>query len=226
MRIDKYLSNLKYGSRKEIKKFIKDKRVSKNDVLVKKESELINPNIDKIYFDDELVYYKENIVLMMNKPPEYICANKDGLSATVMELIKEPYSRFDLNVAGRLDKDTGGLIILTNNGKILHDIITPKKDVFKKYYVKTKLPLKNLDKLLGDYTILDGKNMPFKPLTPVIEQIDDTSLYLSIKEGKFHQVKRMIKYIDNEVIYLKRVSIGDIVLDENLQEGQYKEIEY
>jgi len=68
--------------------------------------------------------------------------------------------------------------------------------------------------------------MPFKPLTPVIEQIDDTSLYLSIKEGKFHQVKRMIKYIDNEVIYLKRVSIGDIVLDENLQEGQYKEIEY
>jgi len=226
MRIDKYLSNLKYGSRKEIKKFIKDKRVSKNDVLVKKESELINPNIDKIYFDDELVYYKENIVLMMNKPPEYICANKDGLSATVMELIKEPYSRFDLNVAGRLDKDTVGLIILTNNGKILHDIITPKKDVFKKYYVKTKLPLKNLDKLLGDYTILDGKNMPFKPLTPVIEQIDDTSLYLSIKEGKFHQVKRMIKYIDNEVIYLKRVSIGDIVLDENLQEGQYKEIEY
>ncbi|PAT01408.1 hypothetical protein CI105_06745 [Candidatus Izimaplasma bacterium ZiA1] len=226
MRIDKYLSNLKYGSRKEIKKFIKDKRVRINDEFIKKESTLINPNTDRIYFDDELVYYKENIILMMNKPPEYICANKDGLSATVMELIKEPYNRFDLNVAGRLDKDTVGLIILTNSGKILHDIITPKKDVFKKYYVKTKLPLKNLEKLLGDYTILDGKSMPFKPLTPIVEQIDDTSLYLSIKEGKFHQVKRMIKYIDNEVIYLKRVSIGDIILDENLEEGQYKEIEY
>lgn len=224
MRIDKFLSNLKYGTRKEVKKYLKDKRVKINDVLIKSSSYLFDPNNETVYLDDEPIFYKETIVLMLNKPPGHISANYDLTFPTVLDLIKAPYDRFDLKIAGRLDKDTVGLIILTNDGELLHNIITPKKNVYKKYYVKTQYSLKNIQRLKKEFTILDGADREFIPLTPIIDQIAENELYISIKEGKFHQVKRMIEHIENKVVYLKRISIGDIILDESLKEGEYKEI--
>ena len=224
MRIDRFLSNLKYGTRKDIQKAIKRKQVFLNNELVTSGSIKIEPTMDKVTFNDELVYYKETILLMMNKPKGYISATKDGKEKTVLELINLPYSRFDLSIAGRLDKDTEGLLLLTNNGKLLHNIISPNKDIYKKYFVRVEKPFKKLKKLEGDYEILDGRDFTFVPSSPITERINDFEFYLSIKEGKFHQVKRMVEHFSNNVIYLKRVQIGQIKLDENLKLGEYKEI--
>ena len=224
MRIDRFLSNLKYGTRKEIQKAVKYKRVYVNEELVKNVAFKIDPLVDKVIFDDEEVYYKETILLMMNKPPGYVSATKDGKEKTVLELINEPYSRFNLSIAGRLDKDTEGLLLLTNNGKLLHNIISPNKDVYKKYFVRVENPIKNPKKLEGSYEILDGRDYPFIPASPIVEKINDLEFYLSIKEGKFHQVKRMVEHFSNKVVYLKRVQIGQIILDEELRLGGYKEI--
>ena len=115
MRVDKLLVNLKYGSRKTIHTMIKRKRISVNDEIIKKLDFKVDENKDQIKVDDELVFYRDKVVLMLNKPKDYVSANKDGLHKTVFELINEPYNRFDLNIAGRLDIDTEGLIILTND---------------------------------------------------------------------------------------------------------------
>ena len=223
MRIDKLLSNMKYGTRKEVGKSIKKGYLKINGKVVKDNSFKVNPIEDNVVFHDEIVVYKENILLMLNKPKGYVSANYDALHPTVLDLIDEPYSRLDLKIAGRLDIDTEGLLLLTDSGEMIHNLISPKKDVYKKYFVRTKEPF-DPTKLLWDFEILDGKNQPFKPLTPIVEKLTDNEFYLSIKEGKFHQVKRMVAHFNNEVTYLKRVSVGDIILDEELKLGEYKEI--
>lgn len=223
MRLDKYISNLKYGTRKEVGKLIKKGLIKVNEEIVRNTSYQINPDSDKVYLEDELLYFSDSVLLMLHKPKGYVSANKDNLHKTVFELIKEPYNRFDLNIAGRLDIDTEGLLLLTNNGKILHNIISPKKDVYKKYYVEVDKSF-NFEKLLKPFEILDGKEHPYIPSTPIIEKISDTSLYLSIKEGKFHQVKRMVKHFNRTVTYLKRVSVGSIDLGD-LPLGDLIEIE-
>lgn len=224
MRLDKFLSNLKYGSRSQIKKCIKNGDVQVNGEIIKNVNVTIDELSDIVTFYDETVFYKETILLMLNKPKGYVSANKDSTHKTVIDLIGEPYSRFDLNIAGRLDVDTEGLIVLTNNGNLLHDLISPKKDVYKKYYVEVDKPFK-ADKLLKKMKILDGIDREYIPLTPRVEQLSETTFYLEIKEGKFHQVKRMCKHYGVEVTYLKRIAIGDIVLDPTLELGEYKEIE-
>ena len=227
MRLDRFLSNLKYGSRKEIQKAIKYKQVYVNDNLMSDARFKIDPSIDIVTFEGKKVYYKESILLMMNKPSGCLSVTKDGLEKTVIDLIREPYSRFNLSIAGRLDKDTEGLLLLTNNGKLLHNIITPSKDIYKKYFVRVEKIFSDPKVLAGNYEIFDGRSNPFTPLTPYVEKINDYEFYLSIKEGKFHQVKRMVEHFNNKVVYLKRVRIGQIELDKSLKLGEYKElIEY
>ncbi len=224
MRLDKLLSNLKYGTRSEIKRFIKSGYASVNGEICKNPGVIVNELIDTIIFDDQLVEYKRNILLMMNKPSGYISSSEVGLHKNVFELLDEPYNRLDLKIAGRLDIDTEGLLLLTDNGKLVHEIISPNKLVYKRYYVKTG---KSIDISLFDkkMEIKDGKDMLFTPMKPITEYISDNEFYLSIAEGKFHQVKRMVEYLGSNVIYLKRVSIGEIHLDESLELGEYKEIE-
>lgn len=223
MRIDKLLSNLKYGSRKEVTNFIKKGYLRVNDETIKNPSYKVNLDRDLIVFMDQEIYYNDSILLMLHKPSGYVCANHDALHKTVFDLISEPYSRFDLNIAGRLDIDTEGLVLLTNDGNLLHNIISPNKNVYKKYYVEVEKGF-DFDLLKEPMEILDGKNIPFKPAIPIVEKISDQSFYLSIKEGKFHQVKRMVSYHNDTVTYLKRVSIGDLDLGD-LKKGKYKEIE-
>lgn len=222
MRLDKVLGNLKYGTRKEIRKLVKDKLVKINGEIAKDPAMHVNPSKDIILLNNEQVTYKDNILLMLHKPKGYVCANRDHLHKTVFELIEEPYSRLNLNIAGRLDIDTEGLVLLTDNGELLHDLISPNKNVYKTYLVRTNMKF-NPNALLQDYELLDGNDRSYKPMTPFVERINDFEFYLSIKEGKFHQVKRMVKKFGAEVIYLKRIAYGDILLGE-LPVGEYKEI--
>lgn len=224
MRLDKLLVDRKFGSRKYIQMIIRKGLVLVNNEVVKDPSRHVDHDSDNIVFDTIDVPMKSVVSLMMNKPQNVVCANRDGLHKTVFDLLDEPYTRYDLRVAGRLDIDTEGLIILTNDGAYLHDIISPKKDVFKTYLVQTKRPFVNLDVFQSNYQIKDGRNELFSPKEAVAEAINDHEFFLSITEGKFHQVKRMVEHFQNEVVYLKRVSIGDMTLDENLMPGEYKEI--
>ncbi len=223
MRLDRYLANLKYGTRNEITKKIKSKKVTVNGKVITESRYKVDTKNDLVTLEGIEIFYKETVLLMVHKPAGVISANKDGLHETVLDLIGEPYNRFDLRIAGRLDIDTEGLILLTNDGKLLHKIISPNKDVYKKYYVKTESKFDS-KKLLKQFEIKDGRDIMFTPLLPKVEQISDNEFYLSIKEGKFHQVKRMVEHFNNKVVYLKRVSIGNIELDKDLEKGRYKEI--
>ena len=225
MRLDKFLSNLKYGSRNDIKKLCKDSVIKVNNIIAKKPDINIDPNVDVVMVYDEEVFYKENITLMMNKPTGYICSNVDELYPSLLRLLEQKYSRFDFKFAGRLDYDTEGLIILSTNGDIIHQITSPRKDLYKTYYVKTKLPIKNIEVLESPITLLDGKNNEYTTKGAKTTKISDFELLLSITEGKFHQVKRMLEYIKNEVIYLKRIQIGNLRLPEDLEFGNVIEID-
>ena len=225
MRLDKFLGNLKYGSRNDIKKLCKDGFVKVNDVIIKKADVNIDPNKDIICIYDEEVFYKESITLMMNKPKGYICSTVDELYPSLLRLLDGKYSRFDFKFAGRLDWDTEGLVILSTDGDIIHQITSPKKNMYKTYYVKTKLSLINENLLEEPITLLDGNNIEYITKGSKITKISDFELLISITEGKFHQVKRMLEYIDNEVIYLKRIKVGNLLLPEDLELGKYVEID-
>ena len=225
MRLDKFLVNLKYGSRNDIKKFCKNSLIKVNGKIVKDSDLNINPNNDEIIIGDEVVFYKEKITLIMNKPAGYICSTVDEKYPSLLRLLDEKYSRFDFNFAGRLDWDTEGLVILSTDGVLIHKITSPKKDMYKTYYVKTDKKIVNENILETPITLLDGKDNEYTTKGAKINKLSDYELLLSITEGKFHQVKRMLEYIDNKVIYLKRIQIGNLSLPDDLELGKFIEIE-
>lgn len=225
MRLDKLLSNLGYGSRTDIKKLCKGQQVLVNDEYIKQADLHIDPEKDVIKVFGNEVFYRENITLMINKPQGYICSNHDEAYPSLLRLLDEKYQRLPFNFAGRLDYDTEGLVIITTDGNLIHRIISPKKEVYKKYFVKVKTVLNNEIRLTEPMTLLDGKNDTYITKGSKVEKIDDYSLYLSICEGKFHQVKRMIEAIDNEVIYLKRTAIGKLELPNDLALGDFLEVQ-
>jgi len=161
---------------------------------------------------------------MLNKPSDVVCANKDNLHKTVVDLIKEPYNRYELNICGRLDIDTLGLVLITNSGKLMHKIISPNSNIDKTYYVEYS---GNMDKLAleSPITLKDGNNDEYTTMGSKVEILGDNSCLITIHEGKFHQVKRMFEYINCKVELLKRIRIGNVYLDDNLKPGEYKEIE-
>jgi len=224
MRIDKLLSTLQYGSRKEIKEAAKDGRIQVNGKIVKDSSVIVNENLDIIQIDDETVFYKPSLTLMMNKPEGYVSANQDNIHQTVMDLLPDKYVRLNLSVAGRLDLDTTGLLLLTNDGALLHEIISPKSETWKTYRATLHYPLEHLDKLEKGVTILDGNDQSFLTRPAKIHVLSDKEVAISIHEGKFHQVKRMFEVIGNEVASLCRVSIGELSLPKDLYQGEVREL--
>lgn len=223
MRLDKLLSNLKYGSRSEIKESCKKRLVKVNGNIITDSSFDVVEN-DEIYYADEKVFHKEKFLLMLNKPSGVICANKDNLHKTVINIIKEPYNRYELNICGRLDIDTVGLVLITNDGSLMHKIISPKNDIDKTYYVEYSGAI-NKTALESPLELLDGNNEKYTTKGSKVEIISNNSCYITISEGKFHQVKRMFEAINCKVTYLKRIRIGSIKLDESLNEGDYIEID-
>jgi 16S rRNA pseudouridine516 synthase len=224
MRLDKFLADKKLGSRKEVKTMIKEGLVFVDQKSIKDPSFHIYPT-QVIKVNNEVIDHYKDILLMMNKPAGYVCATKDNVSKTVFDLIHPPYHNYDLRIVGRLDKDTEGLLLLTNNGKIIHHLTSPKKDIYKMYYVETNDVFKDLERLTEPFFIKDSDEKLYQPLKPIVNYINDKSFYISIQEGKFHQIKRMISYFGYEVTYLKRIRIGDITLDETLPLGGYKEMD-
>lgn len=219
MRLDKFLANQGFGSRKDAKKLIKDKRIKINGVFAKKPEDNIKPEIDEISIDDELIEYKDNYYFMLYKPKGYISATEDNFQNTVLELIPE-YNYLDIFPVGRLDKDTTGLLLLTTDGDLAHKLISPKKHVDKIYIATLD---KNVDSSIKDEfesgIILDNElTLPAK-----LEIIDSNICKVTLHQGKYHQVKRMFEYFGYKVVDLHREQFAFLTLGD-LVEGEYREL--
>lgn len=224
MRLDKFLSHTGFGSRKEVKQLLKKKVVMVNGKVVKKGDYILNLNQDHIFVNGETIIYQEFIYLMLNKPAGYLSATEDNFQKTVIELLQPEEQYFNPFPVGRLDKDTEGLLLLTNNGELAHFLLSPKKHVKKTYYAEVT-GVMNLEdiKLFKEGIILkDGyKCLPAE--LKIIEQTNQTSkVLITVEEGKFHQVKRMVLACGKEVKYLKRLSMASLKLDETLKSGEYR----
>ena len=224
MRLDKYLTYALSLSRNDSRKLIKSKRITVNDKEVSKNDLYLNDG-DYVKLDGEIIVYKEFIYLMMNKPSGYVCANTDNVHKTVFELI-EGFEKYNLFTVGRLDIDTTGLLLITNNGYFAHKLTSPKYECEKKYYVETDIDFEeeDIDKMLSVLTLYEEKDKPFVSKPAKLEIIDSNKGYITITEGKYHQVKKLCKACGKTVITLKRVSMGKLLLDEKLNLGEYREL--
>lgn len=227
MRLDKMLGNLGYGTRNEIKKDAKNGCIAVNGVIVKNASTIVDAENDTVMYKDEVVEYLEYVYLMLNKPQGVISATEDNRYETVIDLIDDFYKFFNPFPVGRLDKDTEGLLLLTNNGKLAHNLLSPKKHVDKRYYAEVDGPL-GMEEIVAFKRGVKFADENYKTLPAVLEikNSSDTSssCYVTIKEGKFHQIKRMFESVNRNVTYLKRLTMGPLELDESLELGQYREL--
>lgn len=224
-RLDKVLSNMGYGSRKEIKKIIRDGHVKVNDEIILKNDIKVDPYKDEIYLDQQEVIYRKYIYIMMNKPKGFVSSTDDPVSDTVLNLLTDEYMIYNPFPAGRLDKDTEGLMLITNNGKLSHELLSPKRGVEKTYYIEVDgvVDEEHDEKFKKGIKLDDGyETLPAK--LEIVKSDIISKVYLTIKEGKYHQVKRMFEALSMKVIYLKRISIGPLILDESLDLGEYREL--
>lgn len=222
MRIDKYLSNMGVGSRKEVKAYIKNGSILVNGETITKPTFHIDENKDVVKINNKEIIYKKYIYIMMNKPQGVVSATKD-FGDTVIDLLDESYHGKDIFPAGRLDKDTEGLVLLTNDGKLAHNLLSPKKKVFKKYYAEVDAELEEDDiKIFEEGIFLENES--YLTLPAKLEIISPKECYVFIKEGKYHQVKRMLSTLGKNVVYLKRLEIGNLKLDDALELGEYREL--
>ena len=222
MRIEKMLSNLGYGSRKEIKKLIKEKAIQVNGQVITDIGFDVNP-CDKVVIFDEEAYYNDNLTILLHKPSGFISSNIDEEYESVIKLLEEKYQRQNLKVAGRLDMDSTGMLLLSNNGDLIHKIISPKSNVNKTYLVELEHDLTEEEKMIlsSSMALKDAKGEFYITQAKGVKKVDDRHILITIDEGKFHQVKRMVAYAKNEVIKLKRIQIGGLELGD-LEEGQYR----
>lgn len=224
-RLDKVLSNLGYGSRKDIKQYIKDGIISVNGEVVTKNGTHVKPYEDQIVINGETINYREYIYIMMNKPDGLVSSTDDPSSPTVLDLLPYEYLVFEPFPAGRLDKDTEGFLLITNDGKLAHELLSPKKGVNKTYYAKVDGVVleEHIEKFKEGVTLDDGyKTMPAN--LKILKSGGISEIELTIQEGKYHQVKRMFESIGMQVVYLKRIKFGEIELDESLETSEFREL--
>ena len=239
IRLDKYLADVGVGTRSEVKKLLKQGLVSINDQIVKDSSTKVDPETDKVVYKGQELTYQEFRYYMLNKPAGCISATKDGLSQTVIEFLKGEPTK-DLFPVGRLDKDTEGLLLITNDGMLAHNLLSPKKHVDKTYiaYVDKKLDEEQLNLFkkgldIGDETPTLPAYIKEASKEAIIEHkekasINDDNFNYSavytviLKEGRYHQIKRMFEHLGSKVVYLKRLSMGKLLLDSQLIPGCYR----
>ena len=220
MRLDKYVSTVTELSRSDVKKLIKHGEVTINDIRATDPGQHIHPERDHISAEGIVLKPLSPRYFMLHKPEGVVCANTDGENPTVIDLIDEPNSH-QLQIVGRLDKDTTGLVLLTDNGQWNHRITSPKSGCFKVYSVTLeKVVTQTMIEQLSRGVILRGEQKP--TLAAQVIQKNHHCIELAIQEGKYHQVKRMLAAVDNHVTALFRQSIGPIKLDSNLRPGQYR----
>ncbi len=220
MRLDKYLVECGIGSRKEVKKIIDGKLVSVNDKIISSPKENVDEEKDTVKYKNEIIKYKKFRYYILNKKSGYITAVDDPKDKTVMDLLPEWVIRKDLAPVGRLDKDTEGLLLLTNDGQLNHRLLSPKSHVDKTYYAELEKNISedDLEKLRNGVDIGGYMTMP-----ALAEKIEDKKIHLTIKEGKFHQVKKMLEAVENKVVYLKRISFGNLKLND-MELGEVREV--
>lgn len=227
MRIDKLLSNMGYGSRKEIKADAKNGIITLNELPIKDVSIQVDTDKDEIRYMDNLVKYREFVYIMMNKPQNVISATEDNYDETVIDLLPYELQIFDPFPVGRLDKDTEGLLLITNDGKLSHNLLSPKKHVNKLYYARVEgspLTEKDIVKFKKGITFKDDSYKCLPADLEILNSSEISECNITIKEGKFHQIKRMFEAIDREVIYLKRLTMGPLNLDDTLDLGEFREL--
>lgn len=222
IRLDKYLADMGIGTRTEVKKMIRQGRVKVDDCTVKLPEQKIDAATQKVFCEGQELSYKEYEYYMLNKPAGYVSATIDAKDKTVLELITDK-KRKDLFPVGRLDKDTEGLLLITNDGDLAHRLLAPKKHVDKLYYAKVEGVVTEEDIKAFAEGVDIGEDKVTRPAVLEILKSDEVSeIHLTIQEGKFHQVKRMFEAVGKKVIYLKRISMGTLYLDENLKLGEYR----
>lgn len=225
MRLDKFLAEAGLGSRKEVKKLLKAGGVTVNEQVEKSDKRQIDPEKDQVKWQGELLTYQEFYYYLLNKPAGVVSATEDKRDKTVIDLLTPADFRRDLFPVGRLDKDTEGLLLLTNDGKLAHGLLAPKKHVEKEYYAKVNGIMTAEDQNLFEIGIsLDGEQtLPAQLKIVSLDQENQTSIVrIVLHEGKFHQVKRMVKACGKEVTYLKRIRMGNFTLPVELKLGDYR----
>lgn len=223
IRLDKFLADAKVGSRSEVKEYIKKGRIRINDEIARKAETKIDTEKDQVCFDQERVWQKGFVYYMLNKPKGVVSATTDNLDKTVVELLRKEKYWEELFPVGRLDKDTEGLLLLTNDGVLAHNLLSPKKHVDKVYYalIKGFVTEEDVASFKEGLDIGEKKNTMPSDLH-ILKSGEISEIEVTICEGKFHQVKRMFQAVSKEVMYLKRISMGKLELDKTLQPGEYR----
>lgn len=222
MRLDKYLTETRGMTRSEAKQYLKKGRVTVDGTIEKKPERKIDPENATVLVDGELCRYAQFHYFMLNKPQGVVSATEDFKERTVLDLIKEPVK--DLFPVGRLDKDTEGLLLLTNDGVLAHELLSPKKHVEKCYYAVLDGPVGETEQEQFEQGLDIGDEKLTLPAK--LEPLSDgkNGVYITVCEGRFHQVKRMVKAVGREVLFLKRMSMGSLQLDLELKTGSYREL--
>lgn len=222
MRVDKMIGNANLDTRRNIKRNAKKGALVINGEVVKDTSTQVDPNVDEVFYMGEYVDYFENIYIMMNKPSGYLSATIDE-NPTVIDLLDPFYQNLDLSIAGRLDKDTRGLLLISTDGKFVHKVTSPNSNIEKTYFVETRDDIDEsfIEKFQEGVEI---KEEAYIARPAKLEIIDERKAMVKVTEGKFHLVKRLFSNLGNEVVSLKRTAIGELSLDPHLEEGSYREL--
>ncbi len=224
IRLDKYLADMGVGTRSEVKKYIKQGKIAVDGCIVKVAELKVDAEKQSISYLGKTIGYEEFEYYMLHKPAGVISATSDAKEKTVVDLILDK-KRKDLFPVGRLDKDTEGLLIITNDGDMAHRLLSPRKHVDKTYFARIAGRVTQEDVIAFRNGLSIGQGEMAKPAVLEILQADETSeIKVTIQEGKYHQVKRMFQAVGKEVIYLKRLSMGSLVLDDTLPLGAYRRL--
>ena len=221
MRLDKFLCDCNLGTRSQIKKDIKAGLVTVNDMKALKPEQHIDKQTDRVCYKGQLCAYEKFVYYMLHKPAGVVSATEDNHEKTVIDLLGQ-HKRDDLFPVGRLDKDTEGLLLITNDGALAHELLSPAKHVEKEYECHLANPFDDRQKTQLEQGVDIGEKNLTKPA--VVHILDEKRITLTITEGKFHQVKRMLHAVGNEVVYLKRLRMGTLELDETLPKGSYRRL--
>ena len=222
MRLDKFLCDNNIGTRSQVKEYIKKGQVTVNDQIIKKPETKVNEETDTVVCQGQPIHYRKYVYYMLNKPEGVVSATNDNTAPTVVSLLTVPEQK-DLFPVGRLDKDTTGLLLLTNDGALAHDLLSPKKHVDKVYYVKVQGIVDEADQeIFAEGMSIGNGETALPSKLEILHSGEISEIRLTIQEGKFHQVKRMFHAVGKEVIYLKRLSMGTLLLDETLKSGEYR----
>lgn len=221
IRLDKYLADAGIGTRSQVKQYIKKKQVRVNDIVASAGELKIHPETDTVTYQGIPVVRESYVYYLLNKPAGYVSATEDNTCATVLDLIHDS-THSDLFPVGRLDKDTEGLLLITNDGTLAHQLLSPKKHVDKTYYaeVDSPIPASAGDRFQEGIDIGDDK--PTHPA--ILELLSSHSARLTIQEGRYHQVKRMFQAVGCKVTYLKRIRMGTLTLEPDLAPGSYRKL--